>query len=137
GYAIDTLETALPWSKVLTTAPLIQAAICDALEKFNERVHVFAHLSHVYTDGASIYTTYLWRRSADPDQTLAHWHAMKDAASQIILANGGTISHQHGVGLDHAPYLKVEKGPIGLEMIAGVRASLDPDRLLNPGKLIE
>ena len=137
GYAIDTLETALPWSKVLTTAPLIQAAIHAALEKFNERAHVFAHLSHVYPDGASIYTTYLWRRDADPDQTLAHWHAMKDAASQIILAHGGTISHQHGVGVDHAPYLKIEKGPIGLQMIEGVRASLDPDRLLNPGKLIE
>ena len=137
GYAIDTLETALPWSKVLTTAPLIQASIREALEKFNERVHVFAHLSHVYVDGASIYTTCLWRRSSDPDQTLAHWHAMKDAASRIILANGGTISHQHGVGIDHAPYLKVEKGPIGLQMIEGVRASVDPDRVLNPGKLIE
>ncbi len=137
GFAIDTLETALPWSQVLTTAPLIQAAIRDALAKFNERVHVFAHLSHVYVDGASIYTTYLWRRSADPDETLAHWRAMKDAASQVILNHGGTISHQHGVGIDHAPYLKVEKGPLGLAMIEGVRSSLDPDRLLNPGKLVE
>ena len=137
GYAIDTLETALPWSKVLSTAPLIQAAIRDGLAKFNERVHVFAHLSHVYTDGASIYTTYLWRRSADPDETLAHWHAMKEAASNVIIQNGGTISHQHGVGIDHAPYLKAEKGPIGLQMIESVRSSLDPERLLNPGKLIE
>jgi alkyldihydroxyacetonephosphate synthase len=137
GFAVDTLETALPWSKVLTTAPLIQAAIRDALEAFNERVHVFAHLSHVYVDGASIYTTYLWRRNADPDQMLAHWHAMKEAASRVILAHGGTISHQHGVGLDHAPYLKNEKGAIGLQMIEGVRSSLDPDRLLNPGKLID
>ncbi len=137
GYAIDTLETALPWSKVQSTAPLIQQAIHNALARFNECVHVFAHLSHVYADGASIYTTYLWRRAADPDETLAHWRAMKDAASQVILEHSGTISHQHGVGVDHAPYLKVEKGPIGLQMIESVRASLDPDRLLNPGKLIE
>jgi alkyldihydroxyacetonephosphate synthase len=137
GYALDTVETALPWSKVESTAVAIQEAIRSALQDFNERVLVFAHLSHVYVDGASIYTTYLWRRSPDPDQTLAQWQAMKDAASQVMVANGGTISHQHGVGIDHRPYLEAEKGTIGLQMLEAVRRQLDPDRLLNPGKLIE
>ena len=137
GYALDTVETALPWNKVESTALAIQAAIREALQTFDERVLVFAHLSHVYADGASIYTTYLWRRSSNPDQTLAQWHAMKDAASRVMIANGGTISHQHGVGVDHRPYLEAEKGTIGLQMIEAVRQQLDPDRLLNPGKLIE
>jgi alkyldihydroxyacetonephosphate synthase len=137
GYALDTVETALPWNKVESTALAIQSAIREALCTFNERVLVFAHLSHVYADGASIYTTYLWRRSSDPDQTLAQWHAMKGAASRVMIANGGTISHQHGVGVDHRPYLEAEKGTIGMQMIEAVRQQLDPDRLLNPGKLIE
>jgi alkyldihydroxyacetonephosphate synthase len=137
GYALDTVETAVPWSNVEPTALAIQAAIREALQAFPERVLVFAHLSHVYAAGASIYTTYLWRRSADPDQTLAHWQAMKDAASRVIIARGGTISHQHGVGVDHRPYLESEKGAIGMQMIEAVRAQLDPDRLLNPGKLME
>ncbi len=137
GYALDTVETALPWCKVESTAVAIQAAIREALQALNERALVFAHLSHVYADGASIYTTYLWRRSPDPDRTLAQWRAMKDAASQVIIANGGTISHQHGVGVDHRAYLEAEKGTIGLQMIEAVRNQLDPDRLLNPGKLIE
>jgi len=137
GYALDTVETALPWSKVESTALEVQAAIREALQAFNERVLVFAHLSHVYADGASIYTTYLWRRSADPDQTLAQWQAMKHAASQVMIANRGTISHQHGVGVDHRPYLEAEKGAIGLQLIEAVRHQLDPDRLLNPGKLVE
>jgi alkyldihydroxyacetonephosphate synthase len=137
GYALDTVETALPWSKVEPAALAIQAAIREALQAFNERALVFAHLSHVYADGASIYTTYLWRRSPDPDQTLAHWQAMKHAASQVIIASGGTISHQHGVGIDHRPYLAAEKGARGLQMIEAVRQQLDPDRLLNPGKLVE
>jgi alkyldihydroxyacetonephosphate synthase len=137
GYALDTVETALPWSKIESTASAIQDAIRTALQAFNERVLVFAHLSHVYADGASIYTTYLWRRSPDPDQTLTQWQAMKHAASQVMIANGGTISHQHGVGIDHKPYLGAEKGTIGLQMIEAVRNQLDPDRLLNPGKMIE
>jgi alkyldihydroxyacetonephosphate synthase len=137
GYAVDTLETALPWSKVPAAATAIKDAIRGALEALNQRVFVFAHLSHVYGDGASIYVTYLWQRSADPDETLAQWKAMKSAASFAIIAHGGTITHQHGVGLDHAAYLKAEKGELGIRMIESIRQSLDPQRILNPGKLID
>lgn len=137
GYALDTLETALPWSKTMPAAQAIQAAIRNAWKESDEHVLVFAHLSHVYADGASIYTTYLWQRSADPDEMLQRWHAMKHAASQAIIAHSGTISHQHGVGMDHAPYLQAEKGELGLQMIEAVRKTLDPDRILNPGKLLE
>jgi len=137
GYAIDTLETALPWSRTMAAAAAIKDAIRDALAGFEERVLVFAHLSHVYPDGASIYVTYLWRRSADPDRMLAQWKAMKGAASGVIVAQGGTISHQHGVGADHASYLKAEKGEIGIQMIESLRQRLDPHRILNPGKLID
>ncbi|HEY4722193.1 MAG TPA: FAD-binding oxidoreductase, partial [Anaerolineae bacterium] len=137
GYAIDTLETALPWPNVVPTAIAIKNAIRNGLQAIDERVLVFAHLSHVYCDGASIYVTYLWRRAADPDDMLQRWQTLKSSASNIIIKNGGTISHQHGVGVDHAPYLKAEKGELGLKLIEAVRHTLDPDRLLNPGKLID
>jgi alkyldihydroxyacetonephosphate synthase len=137
GYAVDTLETALPWAKTTAAAGAIQRAMRDALDALGERALIFAHLSHVYVDGASIYVTCLWRRSADPGRTLACWKAMKGAACHAIAAHRGTISHQHGVGLDHAPYLKAEKGETGMRMLEAVRQSLDPGRMLNPGKLIE
>jgi alkyldihydroxyacetonephosphate synthase len=137
GYALDTLETALSWNKIEVTAERMQEAIRNGLAAYNERALVFAHLSHVYADGASIYMTYLWRRSPDPEETLQQWRAIKHGASQAIIAGGGTISHQHGVGVDHAPYLKAEKGELGLGMIEAVRNQLDPGRVLNPGKLIE
>jgi alkyldihydroxyacetonephosphate synthase len=136
GYALDTLETAVPWSAVFATAAGIQKAIKGALHVADERALVFSHLSHVYPDGASIYTTFLFRRTADPDETLARWQAIKDAASQTILAHGGTISHQHGVGVDHAPYLSNEKGALGIEVLKSVCQTLDPEGMMNPGKLI-
>ena len=83
------------------------------LEADGERVHAFSHLSHVYPSGSSIYTTYLFRLSADPDANLERWGRLKAAASAAIVAGGGTISHQHGVGRDHAPYLAAEKGAPG------------------------
>jgi alkyldihydroxyacetonephosphate synthase len=136
GVAIDTLETALPWSRVLQAAQAIQASIATAAEILNERVLVFAHLSHLYPDGASIYITFLFRRSSDPDQTLELWQAMKAAASQEIVRQGGTISHQHGVGIDHAAYLVAEKSQAGIQLLRSFFQSADPAGILNPGKLL-
>jgi alkyldihydroxyacetonephosphate synthase len=98
-------------------------------------VLVFGHLSHVYPTGASIYITYLFRRSIDPDENLARWQEIKHAASQAIISNGGTISHQHGVGLDHASYLATEKGQIGMDLLSTTGRFFDPSGLMNPGKM--
>lgn len=135
GVAVDTLETALPWSQVPEASKAIPASISAALESMGEKAHVFAHLSHVYRDGASIYTTYLFRRPQDPDELMARWQAMKHAASLTIQKFGGTITHQHGIGTDHAPYLPVEKGALGMDAIRAACKSFDPDGMMNPGKL--
>jgi alkyldihydroxyacetonephosphate synthase len=135
GFALDTLETAISWTHVQTMIIAVKEAIENALETGEERVLVFSHLSHVYEQGASIYFTYLFRRSRDPEKILHHWKLIKNAASQAILEVGGTISHQHGVGHDHAPFIKKEKGQLGMETLENVRMSFDPDRILNPGVL--
>jgi alkyldihydroxyacetonephosphate synthase len=185
GYAVDTLETAMPWSVIPATVETIQAALRTGLQDFGElpwhppalhpqrgahlprirgapgiarqgrwvpgsgppgqvsraetreRVHVFAHLSHIYSHGASFYVTYLFRIAPDPDETLRRWQVLKDAASQAIVAAGGTISHQHGVGTDHLPYLPVEKGELGMKVLKAARQTFDPQGLMNPGKLLD
>jgi alkyldihydroxyacetonephosphate synthase len=137
GYALDTLETAIPWSEVMATAEEVQKVIREGLTNIGERVLVFAHLSHVYNDGASIYITYLYRRANDPEETLRRWQVLKGAASRVIVAHGGTISHQHGVGLDHTPYLAAEKDPLGMQTLESVIRLFDPDGMMNPGKLLE
>ena len=135
GIAIDTLETALPWSKVVEASHAIPNSIVSAMESHVGKVLAFAHLSHIYRDGAGIYTTYLFLRPADPDELLARWQAMKAAASQTIHRLGGTITHQPGVGTDHAPYLPEEKGPLGMQAIRAACKAFDPDGMMNPGKL--
>lgn len=137
GVAIDTLETALPWSQVREASKAIPQSIVDAMSKHNENVLAFSHLSHVYRDGASIYTTYLFRRTPDPDEMLARWQDMKHTASLTLQKYGGTITHQHGVGVDHAPYLPAEKGALGMEAMRAVIRSFDPDGMMNPGKLLD
>ena len=136
GVAIDTLETALPWAQVREASRAIPQAIVDAMSKHNEKVLAFSHLSHVYRDGASVYTTFLFRRTADPGELLARWNDMKHHASLTLQKYGGTISHQHGVGMDHAPYLPAEKGALGMDALRAVCRSFDPDGMMNPGKLL-
>lgn len=137
GYAVDTLETALPWASVPDAARDIKRALDNGLSARGERVSSFAHLSHVYRDGASVYVTYLFRRAADTDDMLERWRTLKHAASVAIVRNGGTISHQHGVGLDHLPYLREEKSAVGMMLLEQAFSSLDPHGLMNPGKLVD
>ncbi len=137
GYAVDTLETAVPWSTLPALAGIIGPALRHGLEHEGERVHAFSHLSHLYPSGSSLYVTYLFRVDADPDRTLERWRRLKGIASEAIVAAGGTISHQHGVGSDHAPYLAAEKGPLGMAMLADAVTRFDPEGILDRGVLLE
>jgi alkyldihydroxyacetonephosphate synthase len=132
GYAIDTLETAVTWDKVETVRDAMEKATKDAADA---PVHIFTHLSHLYPQGSSVYTTYLFKLSGDAKKDRTRWLNMKTAASKAIVKCGGTISHQHGVGIDHKPYLEAEKGALGIELLSSAMRSLDPNAIMNPGKL--
>jgi alkyldihydroxyacetonephosphate synthase len=136
GYAVDTLETATDWTTLPGLAATLGRTLRHGLDEVGERVHAFSHLSHVYPTGSSLYTTYVFRLGADPDETLDRWRRLKREASEVITAHGATITHQHGVGTDHAPYLAAEKGPLGMAALDAVIRRLDPDGLMSPGVLM-
>ena len=136
GYAVDTLETATDWGRAPELAAAIVQTLTAGLEGENERVHAFAHLSHVYGSGTAIYVTSVFRQSPRPEGTHRRWLSLKTAASRVIVERGGTISHQHGVGRDHAPYLVVEKGELGMAALHDLSARFDPAGMMNPGVLL-
>jgi alkyldihydroxyacetonephosphate synthase len=137
GYAVDTVETAVPWHSVDEALATIETALSHSLAGSGERVHLFSHVSHVYSSGASVYVTYLFRLAEDPQETLYRWRKLKAAASEAIVACEGTISHQHGVGLDHKPYLQAEKGPLGMALIKDSIRRTDPRGIMNASKLLD
>jgi alkyldihydroxyacetonephosphate synthase len=134
--AVDTLETAVEWGRLPALRLAIEAGIRRAFAAHGEAVHVSSHVSHVYGDGGSLYTTYLFRQASDPDATLERWSAAKQAASRAIVAAGATISHQHGVGLDHREHLAAEKGAAGMALLGALTRHADPEGRMNPGKLL-
>ena len=135
GVAVDTMETCVPWHGATAMVNAIEAAGRAALATENERVHAFTHLSHVYRQGCSVYSTFVYRLAGDADADVARWRRLKSAVSEAIVAGGGTISHQHGVGVDHAPYLAAEKGELGMALLRAAARELDPEAMMNPGKL--
>ena len=136
GYGVDTFETVTDWPKVDPMMAALESALHEAVAEEGERVHAFSHLSHLYPQGASVYTTAIFRLGDNHEKTLLRWQTMKAAASRAIVSHGGTISHQHGVGMDHAPYLSAEKGELGIEAIKGALRVFDPEGIMNPGKLV-
>jgi len=137
GYVVDTFETATDWKNVDDLMNKVEDVVRSGLRDENEKVHVFTHLSHVYSQGCSLYTTYVYRNGESFEQTHQRWQKLKHLASETIVNHGGTISHQHGVGKDHAPYLKKEKGEQGMKLLTHLVEHFDDKQLLNPGTLIE
>lgn len=138
GLGVDTLETAVSWSKLLPLHDTVTAAIHDAMAENapspEAKGIVMSHVSHSYRDGASLYFTFVFPRALGKD--IEQWQAIKAAASEAILAHGGTISHHHGIGEDHRPWMTREKGAIGLELLQAAAQRIDPGAVLNPGKLL-
>ncbi|TBV73454.1 FAD-binding oxidoreductase [Pseudoxanthomonas winnipegensis] len=57
--------------------------------------------------------------------------------AQALKAHGGSISAEHGIGLVKKPYLDSTRGPAEIALMRGIRKALDPQGLLNPGKLFD
>ena len=134
GYMVETLETAHTWSRLDDLYRAVRAALGSALAAQGTPGIVMCHLSHAYRDGASLYFTFIAR--SRPGAEIGQWHAVKTAACEAIVAAGGTITHHHAVGRDHAPYMPAEVGQTGLEALRALKERLDPAGILNPGKLL-
>jgi alkyldihydroxyacetonephosphate synthase len=134
GVMVETLETATVWSNLERLHRKVADAIAGALEAQGTPGLVMCHVSHLYETGASLYFTFLAAQREGHE--IEQWRAAKRAASEAIVEGGGTITHHHAVGRDHAEWLAREVGPQGVAMLRALKGELDPAGIMNPGKLI-
>ena len=134
GAMVETLETSHTWTELAGLHASVGGAIRDSLAGQGTPGLVFCHLSHAYADGASLYFTFISRSREGAE--VEQWQQVKRAASEAIVAGGGTITHHHAVGRDHAPYMEAEVGRTGLDVLRAVKEQLDPAGIMNPGKLL-
>ena len=96
---------------------------------------VTCRFTHVYPDGPAPYFTVLApaRRGAELEQ----WDEIKAAASDAVIAGGGTITHHHAVGRDHRPWYDRQRPDRFADALRAAKAALDPAAILNPGVLMD
>ncbi len=134
GVMVETLETATTWANLHRLYTAVGGALREALSERGTPPAVMCHVSHLYPSGASLYFTFIARQEAGAE--LSQWAAAKNAACDAIEANGGTITHHHAVGRDHAAWMPEEIGPLGIALLEAAKERLDPAGIMNPGKLL-
>ncbi|WP_407360513.1 FAD-binding oxidoreductase [Microbacterium sp. LBN7] len=133
GVFCETLETATTWANLHALRTAVTDALRTGFADAGAKSSVMCHVSHIYPTGASLYFTVLAGIRSDP---LTVWEPVKARTNDAILAAGGTISHHHAVGRDHAPWLAQEIGETGVRILAAVKRELDPRGIMNPGAVI-
>jgi len=133
GAAGDVSESAMPWSKVNQLHDAVRVAADKAFDEIGIKGWIMSHVSHSYHSGACLYFTFSFVFGDDP---IGEYNVVKSAIQQAFIDNGGSLSHHHGVGLEHAPWLSEDISPEGAKLTTGLFASADPKANFNPGKIV-
>jgi len=134
GAAADVSETAAPWSRLNEIHDAVYAAANEAYEQIGTPGWIMSHLSHSYHSGACLYFTFAFVHGGET--AIAEYDVVKRAIQQAFVDHGGTISHHHGVGREHAPWLEQDISTEGVALMSGLFASADPKKNFNPDKVI-
>lgn len=126
GYA-ETVEVANMWSRIHPMYEDLKTALAPLADE------VLGHFSHVYDQGTSLYVILLGR-AADDETALARLEEIWRTAMAIVVRHDGEVSHHHGGGLARQPWARQSLGS-GHVLLSRIKDALDPDHLLNPGKL--
>lgn len=133
GAAGDVSETAGPWSKLRGIHAAVYEAADRAYEKIGHAGWTMSHMSHSYHSGACLYFTFAFVFGDDP---LGEYDIVKRAIQQAFIDAGGTISHHHGVGVEHAPWLEEDISTEGVAIMSGLFGAADPGGNFNPRKIV-
>jgi len=135
GALADVSETAAKWSQLLPLYRHVTSQANDTFARLGVKGFIMCHLSHSYHSGACLYFTFAFRPAAG-SPPIEQYDQVKSAVQQGFLDSGGTLSHHHAVGLEHARWMPEDISEPGVAMLAGLFAAVDPGRNLNPGKVV-
>ena len=135
GALADVSETSAPWSRLGHLYDGVMQRALRALEQIHVKGYLMCHLAHSYHAGACLYFTFAFRPS-DEARSLEQYDIVKRAIQQGFIDFGGTLSHHHAVGVEHAPWLAQDISATGVELIRSLLDGVDPRHNFNPGKIV-
>jgi len=128
GFVVDTMEITGLWADL----PRIYHETVAAISAVPGTLAASAHQSHSYPEGGCLYFTFAGK--VEPAQRDGYYRAVWDAGQGCVLANGGSLSHHHGVGLNRSRFVRDALGP-AFDVLLALKGTLDPNGVLNPSKL--
>lgn len=134
GIPADVSETSTPWSRTLEIHDATCAAAKKAWEETGNKGFIMCHVSHSYRSGACQYFTFAV--ADDSETNMDTYDHVKRAVQQSFMEHGGTVSHHHGVGEEHSPWMEQDISPAGVHMQKVLFDGVDPAQNLNPGKIV-
>jgi alkyldihydroxyacetonephosphate synthase len=134
GCMADVAETSTLWSNVLPLYAGTVAAIKARFGREDGTGYIGCHISHTYETGACLYFTFAARQPKGRE--LEHYYEYKRLITDTIISLGGTLSHHHAVGIEHLSWVAQELSPAALAALRALKTALDPQHILNPGKLL-
>jgi len=134
GALADVAETAVAWSGLAKLYACVHEAAKAAFADLGAKGWAMCHLAHTYRSGACLYFTFAFR-PVGARAPLEQYDAVKGALQQAFLDSGGTLSHHHAVGVEHARWLAEDISPEGVAVLGALLRGVDPGRNLNPGKV--
>ena len=136
GIIVETFETAVTWDHFDELDEAVIKAVRGAFAyATGSKGWITRRFTHIYPDGPAVYYTVVAPGRAGAE--LEQWRTIKQAASEAVLANFGTITHHHAVGRDHRRWYELERPYLFAEILAAAKKVLDPGWVMNPGVLIE
>lgn len=134
GLILETFETCCTWAAFRNLHEKVFDCVFNTLSSLNAKGIVTCRFTHIYPDGPAPYFTVI--AMGDRKKQLEDWDTIKSAVSKLLVSNGGTITHHHAVGRDHAPFLEQERNPMILSAYHSLKNFFDPNHFMNPGVLI-
>ena len=123
GVLIDTLETSVTWESIHRVYTQVRRYI-----KSHPGTICMTHASHFYAQGTNLYFIFITRM-----KDLEDFRTFQRGIITAIAANGGSLSHHHGVGRLMGPWMEDHLGPEQMGILRAIKRHLDPNNILNPG----
>ena len=135
GLVAETLETAITWDRWPAMDEMVRGALQETLDRVCGGGSVTCRFTHVYPDGPAPY--YTWEGMGRRGAELEMYDEVKKAASDAIMAAGGTITHHHAVGRLHRQWYDQQRPEPFAQALRAAKRAVDPNGVLNPGLLID
>ena len=136
GLLADTFETAVTWDKWPDFDAEVRERVGAALRvALGEGARLSCRFTHVYPDGPAPY--YSFSGVAPRGAEAERWQVVKAAATQAVVAAGGTVTHHHAVGRMHRDGWEAQRPALFADIWRAAKRSVDPRGILNPGVLID